>query len=125
MSFCSKALAPVHVLLGLGKFLGAESQMLLIDIANGDDVFAGERVEMSFGPAPGADQGDVQLVARRIRPKKFDARQDQPAAPVKAVDLRNWRRLMDLVGTRRDLAGVFMPRFCTATRRQIKPYQKL
>jgi len=72
-----KALAPVHVLRGLGKFPGRESQVLLVDITNGDHVFVGNSVEVRFRPAPGAQQGDVQLVARRIRSKEIEARKNE------------------------------------------------
>jgi hypothetical protein len=38
---------------GLGEFLGGESQMLVIDIAEGDDIFARQHIKMSFRAPPG------------------------------------------------------------------------
>ena len=54
-----KAFAPVNVLLSVGKLLRAECQVLLVHVAQGDDILAGDTAEMGFAPAPGADEGDV------------------------------------------------------------------
>jgi hypothetical protein len=54
-----KAFAPIHILRGLGEFFRAESQMLLVDIAERNNVLLGKHVEMRFRTAPSAQQCDV------------------------------------------------------------------
>ena len=78
MSFWSRHLRQSTYCLALGNFLRAEGQVLLVHVAQGDDVLAGDAAEMGFAPAPGADQGDVQLVAGRVGPEESGARQDEP-----------------------------------------------
>ena len=73
-----EALPPVHVLLGAGELLRPKGQVLLVDVAQGDDVFLGEAVEVGFAPAPGADEGDIQLVAGGVGAEEPGAREDEP-----------------------------------------------
>jgi hypothetical protein len=71
-----QALAPVNVVLGLGEARGGEGQVLLIHVAEGDDVFLGEAVEVGFAAAPGAEEGDVELVAGRVGAEELRAGKD-------------------------------------------------
>lgn len=68
--------APVRVRFGIGKFFGAKGQMVVVDVAKGDDIFAGDRAEMRFTSAPRADERDIQFVARSVRAENFDARKN-------------------------------------------------
>src|ERR1035438_6323996 len=54
-----KTLTPVRVALGLGEFLADGSQSLLVDIAQGDNVFVGSSLEVISRAVPSGDQGDV------------------------------------------------------------------
>lgn len=45
-TFLIEALAPIDVVLGLGEPLGGLGEVPLIDIAQGHDILAGDRVEM-------------------------------------------------------------------------------
>ena len=73
-----EALPPVHVLLGPGKLLRPKSQVLLVHVAQGDDILAHEAAEMGFAAAPRADEGDIELVAGGIGTEEFGSRQDKP-----------------------------------------------
>ena len=77
--FLVDALPPVHILLGSGKLLRPKGQVLLVHVADGDDIFFGDAVEVGFAPAPGAEQGYVELVAGCVgseesRPGKDESR---------------------------------------------------
>ena len=61
-----EALPPVHILLGAGEFLRSKSQVLLVHVAQGNDILAGEAAEVRFGAAPGADEGNIELVTGGI-----------------------------------------------------------
>jgi hypothetical protein len=71
-----KALAPIDIVLGLGESLGCVSDMVLIHVAQSYYVFSGDRAEMRIAPAPGANQGNIELVAGSIGAGKYAARQD-------------------------------------------------
>src|ERR1043166_1049623 len=72
-----QTLTPVHVVLRVRELLGGKGQMLLVHVAEGDDVLAGDAGEMDFAATPGADQGDVQLVAGGICAEKPDPGKDE------------------------------------------------
>ena len=76
-AFLVEAFSPVYVGLGIGKFFRAEREVFLIHVAKGDDVFAGDGVEVGFTPAPRAEQRDVEFVAWRVSSKEFDARKNE------------------------------------------------
>jgi len=76
-----EALAPVDVGLGLGEPLGAVREVLLVHVAESHDVLAGDGVEMGVGPAPGADHGDVELVAWCVGSGEHAAGQDGQPGP--------------------------------------------
>jgi hypothetical protein len=84
-----KALAPVRIALGLGEFLADGSQSLLVDIAEGDYVFVGDPLEMVSCAVPGG------LLLGASAPKSLRRGRISPDAPIKAADLRNWRRLTE------------------------------
>src|SRR6185369_7263906 len=71
--------APVHVGLRIRKLFGAESQMLVVDVAKRDNVLARDRVEVRRAAAPGADEGNVQLVAGRVGSEELGFWKDQRA----------------------------------------------
>src|SRR5207245_2405886 len=64
--FLIQALAPIEIVFGIRKFPGSEREMFLVDVAQGDDVFGGEAWKMGLTPAPGSNQGHIQLVTRRV-----------------------------------------------------------
>ena len=64
-----------------GKLLRPKSQVLLVHVAQGDNVFFGDAVEVGFAPAPRADEGDVQLVAGGVGAEEPGPRQDEPGGP--------------------------------------------
>src|ERR1035437_10388299 len=66
-----EAFPPVHVLLRPGELLRPKGEVLFVYVADRDDVLAGKTVEMGFGPAPRAEEGDVQLVAGSIGAEEF------------------------------------------------------
>ena len=72
-----EALAPIHVLLGPGKLRRGEGQVLLVHVAEGDDVLVGQAVEVGFAAAPGADEGDVELVAGCVGAEEAGAGEDE------------------------------------------------
>src|ERR1043165_1286435 len=76
--FLLQAFAPIEILLGIWKFPCAERQVLLIDIAQGNHVFLGEAFKVSLAPAPGSNQGHVQLVARRIGTEQLGIGKNEP-----------------------------------------------
>ena len=61
-----------------GETFRAKGQVLLVHVAQGDDVLAGDAVEMGFAAAPGAEQGDVELVAGGVGSEEPGPRQDEP-----------------------------------------------
>ena len=76
--FLIEALPPVHVGLGVGKPLGPESQVFFVDVAEGHDVLAGDGAKVGFTASPGADQGDVELVAWRVGSEQGRVGEDEP-----------------------------------------------
>ena len=76
-----EAFPPVHVLLRPGELLRPKGEVLFVYVADRDDVLAGKTVEMGFGPAPRAEEGDVQLVAGSIGAEEFGPRKDEPGGP--------------------------------------------
>ena len=75
-------MAPVHVLFGVGnvQLLRPEGQVLLVHVAEGDDVFAAQGAEVGLATAPGADQGDVEFVAGGVGAEEFHPGQDEPGS---------------------------------------------
>src|SRR5205085_1536495 len=51
--------------------------MVVVDVAEGDDVFAGDGAEMGFASAPRADERNVEFVAGGIGAENFCARQNE------------------------------------------------
>jgi len=75
-----------------------------VHVAERDHVLLRQGVEVRFAPAPGAEERDVQLVARGVLARQDAARQEtSPAAPVAAVVKK--RRLETDAGGR-DSVGV-------------------
>ena len=100
-------LAEVDVGLGLRKALGHLAQVQRVDVAQGDDVLAGQVVDV-VGPLVGhADAGQVQLFVgpacrqRRSRPSSVPA--DRVAVPARIACRKNSRRSrcsnMDMTGS--------------------------
>src|SRR5207253_3747058 len=56
-------------------------QVLFVHVAEGNDVLAGDGVEVGFAASPGANQCDVQLIARSIRAEEARSRQDKSSSP--------------------------------------------
>jgi hypothetical protein len=50
--------------------------VFLVHVAERHDVFLGEAVEMGFAAAPGAEEGDVELVAGRVGAEEPGAGKD-------------------------------------------------
>ena len=67
--------------LGLGTALGGRSQVVLIHVAERDDVLVqpGHRLVVVRPAAPHADQGDVQRFRKRSRRGRWPARQERRA----------------------------------------------
>jgi hypothetical protein len=72
---------PVDVSLRPGELPRRLRQALLVDVAERDDVLVLDRLVMRQGPAPDADQRDVQLLARRVRPEEAEGGKNQQARP--------------------------------------------
>ncbi|OHE82536.1 MAG: hypothetical protein A2107_10350 [Verrucomicrobia bacterium GWF2_62_7] len=69
---------PVNVGFGFRKPLRAEREVAFIDVAEGDDVFSGERVVVRRAAAPDADDGDVEFAVRPAFGGEHAARHDGP-----------------------------------------------
>jgi hypothetical protein len=65
------------MLFGLREFLCGGSQVLRIHIADGDHVFSSGPGEVILGAMAGRDQSNIQLIARRFRSEKLEARQQE------------------------------------------------
>ena len=61
--------APVHVSLRAGKFLQAERQMVLVHVAQRDDVLRGERIKMRLAAAPVPMSARLSLLLGAFAPK--------------------------------------------------------
>ncbi len=66
-----KAFAPIDIPLRIGEFAGAELKMLVVHVTQRHHVFSRQPAEVGLSASPGANQGDVQLVAGSIRSKDF------------------------------------------------------
>ena len=71
--FLVQALAPILVLLGLRELLGGRGERLGIDVAEGDDVFFFQHVEMGGGPPPAANKSDIQPISGAVLPEERTA----------------------------------------------------
>jgi hypothetical protein len=65
-----EAFAPVDVGLGAGEFLQRIGEARLVDVAERDDVLAGEARLVREAAAPDTDEGDVEFLGRRILAEK-------------------------------------------------------
>ena len=71
--FLVQALAPILVLLGFRELLGGRGESLGIDVAEGDDVFFFQHVEMGGGPPPAANKSDIQPIPGAVLPDERTA----------------------------------------------------
>ena len=109
--FLVEHLAKVDVGLGLGKPLGHLAQVQRIDVAQGDDIFADQVVDIVGALVGHADAAQVQFFVRaarrqrrlrthqRCRPSAWPCRPRPLAARIRAVgDARTWSLDLRLVG---------------------------
>src|SRR5262245_43323381 len=71
--FLFETLSPIDILFSVWSFqlLGPKRQVLLINITKGHNVLSRKTAEVSFASSPGADQGNIQLVAGSLGAKEL------------------------------------------------------
>ena len=77
ISFCSRHLRQSTYFVAPGNLCAPKARCCSLISQRATTFSRYEIVKMSFRAAPSADQGDVQLVAGRVRAKKFHPRQDK------------------------------------------------
>lgn len=86
-----QAFAPIGVVFGGAETGGRLGDVVLIDVAEGDDILPRDGAEVGGCPSAGADQGDVELAVGRVFPETMPEGRINSPAPA-TVCLRNWRR---------------------------------